>query len=369
MALATRQASRMNAKTSIQPGTMHSAKVDPDLRSVAEKPLPVRALSHTAAIVLLLDVVLVIVFTLLSRDHVFWSLANLQALLLAGTQALLLAVAIALLLGGGLIDLSLGANLVLSSVVGGLVIQSIAGPFSVTGDYSNLWLAIGCGFLGALGMGTLFGLFNALVIAWFNLNSLIATLATLGIGTGLALVITKGGDVSGLPQALQTSIGLNMIGGVVPLPALAAIAIAILAHLLLRYTRFGMRTLAMGSSRTAAERNGINTQRQIVYLGMIGGALAGLAGFVDLARFGATTVAGHSEAVLQAIAAVIIGGTLLEGGRVSIVGAFFGTVLAVVLQSGLIIVGVAPFYQVIAVGEVLLSAIIIDRRRQPATTC
>lgn len=326
-----------------------------------------RTFGHTAAMVLILDIILIIAFTILSRDNVFWSLMSFQSLMLAGTQALLLAVGIALLLGGGMIDLSLGANMVLSSVIGALVIQSVAGPFNVAGEYNNLWLAISAGFLASVGTGMLFGLFNALVVSMFNLNSLIATLATMGIGTGLALVITDGGDISGLPSAMQTGIGLNMIGGIVPLPALLAVVIAVLAHLVLRYTRFGLRILAMGSSRVAAERNGINTRRHILYIGLIAGGLAGLSGFVDLARFGATTVAGHSEAVLQAIAAVIIGGTLLEGGRVSILGAFFGTVLAVVLQSGLIIVGVAPFYQLIAVGGVLLSAIIIDRVRQPAS--
>ena len=345
-----------------------TSAVDPDLRSVEAKPLWRRAFGQTATMVLILDVTLIIGFTILSRDHVFWSLMSFQSMMLAGTQALLLAVAIALLLGGGHIDLSLGANMVLSSVIGALVIQSIAGPFSVTGDYNSLGWAIAAGFVASVSTGMLFGLFNAIVIATFKLNSLIATLATMGVGTGLALVITNGGDISGLPSVMQTSIGLNMIGGIVPLPAFLALLIAVSAHLVLRYTRFGLRILAMGSSKVAAERNGINTRRYTIYIGMLAGSLAGLAGFVDLARFGATTVAGHSEAVLQAIAAVIIGGTLLEGGRVSILGAFFGTVLAVVLQSGLIIVGVAPFYQLIAVGGVLLSAIVIDRIRQPSSS-
>src|SRR5262249_45828344 len=155
---------------------------------------------------------LVIIFGLLSREHVFWSVANLQALLLGGTEALLLALGLALLLGGGVFDLSLGANVVLSSVVGALVIQDIVGPFNVTGAYPNLALAITLGFVAAVGTGMVFGLLNGLVIALFDVNALITTLGTMGIGTGIALVITNGGDISGLPTALQKNIGLNMIG-------------------------------------------------------------------------------------------------------------------------------------------------------------
>ncbi|ALV41452.1 hypothetical protein AU252_10070 [Pseudarthrobacter sulfonivorans] len=92
------------------------------------------------------------------------------------------------------------------------------------------------------------------------------------IGTGIALVITNGGNISGLPSQIQSAIGLNMIGGVLPLPTLVALVVAALVTLLLKYTRFGMRSLAMGSSRTAAERAGIKTRRQTIQLTMIAGA-------------------------------------------------------------------------------------------------
>ncbi|WP_276203743.1 ABC transporter permease subunit [Pseudarthrobacter sulfonivorans] len=103
-------------------------------------------------------------------------------------------------------------------------------------------------------------------------NPLIATLGTMEIGTGIALVITNGGNISGLPSQIQSAIGLNMIGGVLPLPTLVALVVAALVTLLLKYTRFGMRSLAMGSSRTAAERAGIKTRRQTIQLTMIAGA-------------------------------------------------------------------------------------------------
>jgi ribose transport system permease protein len=336
---------------------------DPDLRAVEGKSLIRRLLGSTATWVFLIDIVLVIVFGVVSTSNVFWSLTSVQSLMLGGTQALLLALGLAMLLGAGVFDLSLGANLVLSSVVGALTIRAIAGPFNAANDYQNLGLAILLGFIASLATGTIFGLFNGFIVSTFDINPLIATLGTTGIGTGLALLLSNGGNISGLPNQLQTSIGLNMVGGVIPLPALVALALAVVVWFLLKYTRFGLRSLAMGSSRTSAERAGVKVKRQTMALTAIAGSLAGVAGFVDIARFGSTASTGHTQDALNAVTAVIIGGTLLEGGRVSIIGAVWGTILSVVLTSGLIIIGVAPFYQLIAVGAVLIVAISIDRYR------
>jgi ribose transport system permease protein len=218
------------------------------------------------------------------------------------------------------------------------------------------------GFAVSIACGILFGCVNGLAIAYLGINPLIATLGTAGIGTGIALVITNGGDVSGLPPQLQQDIGLKTIADI-PLPAFVAILLAVVVFLMIRFTRFGMRSLAMGSSRAAAERSGINVRQHALRLTMLAGAFAGLAGFIDIARFGATTTSGHTNDALGALTAVIIGGTLLEGGRVSIIGAIWGTGLAVILQEGLVVIGVQAFYQLIAVGAVLIVAVSVDRFR------
>lgn len=336
---------------------------DPDLRAVPRKTLARRLFSSTATWVLLIDIVLIVIFGLISTNQVFWSLTSIQSLMLGGTQALLLALGLAMLLGAGVFDLSLGANLVLSSVVGALTIRAVVGPFNPEGSYANLELGILLGFLAAVATGALFGLFNGFIVSTFDVNPLIATLGTMGIGTGIALLLSNGGNISGLPNQLQTQIGLNMVGGLIPLPALVAIGLAVVVWFILKYTRFGLRSLAMGSSRTSAERAGVKIKRQTMSLTAFAGSLAGLAGFVDIARFGSTAATGHTQDALNAVTAVIIGGTLLEGGRVSVIGAVWGTILSVVLTSGLIIIGVAPFYQLIAVGSVLIIAISIDRFR------
>jgi ribose transport system permease protein len=334
----------------------------PSLDDRATKPVnPVLGWLRTrGAWILLLDIALIGLFTALSRNHVFFSAANFESLLISSSQILLLALGLAMMLGAGIFDLSLGANLVLSSVVGALVIRSFQQTPGDPTSYPDPWLAIGVGFLACVATGILFGLVNGLLIAIGNINSLIATLGTLGIGTGIALLVSGGTDLGALPVDLQLAIGLNTIG-IVPIPAIVAIVIAVLLWAIVRYTRYGMRTQAIGSSRTSAERAGIRVRAHLISLAVMGGALAGLAGFIDLARFGSTALNGHANDALGAVTAAVIGGTLLEGGRISITGAIWGAALAVILRTGLVILGVSAFWQLIVVGLVLLIAVLLDR--------
>ncbi|GGL93308.1 ABC transporter permease [Nakamurella endophytica] len=337
--------------------------LDPDIRAVAPQSPLRRLFRETGTWILVLDVFLVLLFGALSDNFVFWSQTNVQALMINGTEALLLALGLAMLLGAGAFDLSVGSNLVLSSVLGALTIKGIAGPPDADGNYHNLGVAILLGAVVCIGTGVVYGIVNGILIAYFDINSLIATLGTMGIGTGAALVITQGGDVTSVPSQLQSEFGLASLWGFLPYPALVAIVAAVVLWWLLRYTRYGIRTLALGSERTSAERAGIRVKRHLVSLAAIAGGLAGLAGFVDISRYGSTAVAGHVQDPLVAITAVVIGGTLIEGGKVSIVGVIWGTVLAIVLQTGLIILGFQSFYQLIAIGVVLIVAVGLDRYR------
>lgn len=321
----------------------------------------VRWLRTRAAWVLLLDVVLVAVFTALSRDHVFFSLPSFQSLMVSMSEGLLLALAVSVLLGAGVFDLSIGANLVFSSVVGAKVVASFQGTHGDPGSYQHTGTAIALGALACVVTGALFGLVNGLIIAVAGINSLIATLATLGIGTGAAYLISGGSDVAAMPPVLQQQLGLRMIGGVVPLPAVFAFVALAVLWAVVRYTRFGLRVQAIGSSRPAAERAGIPVRGYLVGLMALAGALAGVAGFIDVSRFASTSLAGHGNDALAAVTAAVIGGTLLEGGSISVVGTLWGAALAVILQSGLVIVGVSSFWQLIAVGVVLLLAVLLDR--------
>ncbi|HUO35363.1 MAG TPA: ABC transporter permease [Candidatus Acidoferrum sp.] len=337
-------------------------QLDPDFRAVKPKNPLQRFFSKTGTWILVLDIALIILFGFMSEDFVFWSQTNVEALMINGTEALLLALGLAMLLGAGTFDLSVGSNLVLSSVLGGLTIKAITGVPDVHGNYAHLGIAIALGVLVCVGSGVIYGLCNGILVAYFEINSLIATLGTMGIGTGLALVITGGGDVTGIPEQLQSGFGVASLF-FIPYPALVAILAAIVLWAVLRFTRYGVRTLAIGSERTSAERAGINVKRHLTSLAALAGGLAGFAGFVDIARYGSTSQAGHVQDPLVAITAVVIGGTLIEGGKVSVIGAVWGTALAVVLQTGLIIVGAQSFYQLIVVGVVLIIAVGLDSYR------
>jgi ribose transport system permease protein len=343
----------------------------PDDRATKPSHPLVRWLKTRAAWILILDILLVVFFTLLSRDHVFGSVANAQSLLLSVSQVMLLALGLAMMLGAGIFDLSLGANLVLSSVMGALVIRQFQSTPGDLTSYHDIGTATVLGLLACIATGALFGLVNGVFIAVFKINSLISTLATMGIGTGVALLVTGGSDISGMPPSLQLDIGLKMIG-IVPVPAIAALVTAVILWLVVRYTRYGLRVQGIGSSSIAAERAGIRVPRYLFSLTLLGGVLAGIAGFIDLTRFSSTAIAGHANDGLGAVTAAVIGGTLLEGGRISITGAVWGTGLAVILQTGLVIVGVSAFWQLIVVGVVLLGAVVLDRfaavRRRTKTT-
>ena len=316
-----------------------------------------RALSGSTALwVFVVDVILVLVFGFISPDQAFFTTRSFQSLALDAAEALILATGIALLLGASEIDLSLGANLLLSSVVGGKVISSFG--------TSSPGLATVLGIIVCLATGAALGLANGLIVTRLRVVSLIATLASLGIATGIANLVTSGTDITGLPESLQTGFGIKTAAGI-PLPAFVAFALWLVTLILFRTTRYGMRILAMGSNRGAAERAGLRVNLHLVVTFALVGMMAGLAGFIDLTRFATTNLAGHTNDGLAAITAAVIGGTSLFGGRVSLGGVLSGTLLAVILQDGLVVVGLSPFYQLIAIGVVLIAAVSLDQRRRP----
>ena len=131
-------------------------------------------------------------------------------------------------------------------------------------------------------------------------------------------------------------------------------------------TRFGRYTLAIGSNEEAARRAGIDIGRHLIKVYAIAGLLAGLAGWLSLARFSTTQIAGYDTLNLQAIAAVVIGGTSLFGGIGTIFGTTVGVFIPIVLQNGFVITRVQPFWQQVAVGAVLIAAVYVDQLRRRA---
>lgn len=224
------------------------------------------------------------------------------------------------------------------------------------------WVPV-LGLAVALASGAFWGLVNGLLIARARLTPLIVTLASMGIALGLARLMTGGVDLTGVPRSIVTSIGIGRIGGI-PVIVLIACVFASVAGIALHMTRFGLYTYAVGSNEQGARRAGIKVDRHLISIYVFSGVCAGLAGYLTLTRFSSTTISGHAMDNLKAITAVVLGGASLFGGIGSMYGTAAGVFIPVVLASGLIIVGLPSFWQEVAVGIVLLAAVLLDQYRR-----
>lgn len=314
-------------------------------------------IAATSTWIFLVLVVIIAVFSLLDFDS-FASVFNLRNIMIDASSLLIIAVGMTFVIITSGIDLSVGSVLVFSQVVASLLMRGMGA------EGMDVILA---GLGSSLLAGVAWGLLNGFLIAKARIPALIVTLGTLGMAQGAALLLSGGINVRrAVPTELVTTVGIGRLFGQIPYLVLIAAGVTIIGGILLHMTRFGRYTYAIGSSAEASRRAGINVPRHLIKVYALSGLLAGLAGFVLLARFTTTTIEGHGTDNLQAIAAVVIGGTSLFGGR----GAMFGTVVGVfipaILRNGFIILGIRPFWQQVAVGAVLILAVYFDQVKRRA---
>jgi ribose transport system permease protein len=254
------------------------------------------------------------------------------------------------------IDLSVGFVLVLSGVVAGEYYLSHGSANAGTG---TIWIGAVIG----VAVGTGWGLLQGIMVAKLKIPALIATLAGLGGAEGISYLITGGSDLRVVPNRLVSSIGTGSIAGVQWLIVIS-FAATLIFGLMLTYTRFGRYTFAIGSNPEAASRAGIRVDRHLMKVYALSGAMAGLAGILNLAYFGTTTISGHPLDNLTVITAVVLGGASLFGGRGSMVGTLIGVYIPAMLATGLIIVGVNQYWQYVLTGAVLAAAVYLDQFRR-----
>jgi ribose transport system permease protein len=301
----------------------------------------------------LILVALIVVFSLLSFNE-FFAVANARNIATDAAVLLVLAVGATYVIITAGIDLSVGSVLVFAGVVSAKLMNEVGG---------NNWGVILIGLAAALLAGLAWGLLNGILIAKAKIPAFIVTLGTLGMSLGAGYLITGGVDEREVPFKLISDVGIGRIIGI-PYLVLIALAVAIVLGILLAQTRFGRYTYAIGSNEEAVRRAGVSVDRHLIKIYALAGTLSGLAGFMNLARFGTTTIGGHATDNLNAIAAVVIGGTSLFGGIGSILGTVFGVFIPAVLQNGFVIVGVQAFWQQVAVGAVLILAVYLDQLRR-----
>jgi ribose transport system permease protein len=302
----------------------------------------------------LILVALILVFSALEYTS-FVSSANARNIATDAAVLLVLATGMTYVIITAGIDLSVGGVLVFGGVVSAKAMHAAGG---------DNWGVIVVGLVVALAGGLAWGLINGFLIAKAKIPAFVVTLGTLGMSLGAALVITGGVDERDVPFKLITTIGTGRAFNQIPWLVLIAFAVAIVFGIVLAGTRFGRYTYAVGSNEEAARRAGIPVDRHLMKVYALAGTLAGLAGFLSLARFSTTTIGGHDTDNLQAIAAVVIGGTSLFGGIGTMLGSVFGVFIPAVLQNGFVIIGVNPFWQGIAVGAVLIGAVYLDQLRR-----
>jgi ribose transport system permease protein len=288
------------------------------------------------------------------RPAYFFTVDNLRNIVLDSSILMVIAVGMTLVIITAGIDISVGSVLVFSGVLAAKTMDAMGG----TSD-----LALVVGLLVSLGSGLACGLVNGVLISRLRLPAFVATLGTLGVFYGFALLLCGGVDQPYKLDRLVLTVGRGTGPGGLPWLIVIALGVAALVGIILRGTQFGRFTYAVGSNPEAARRAGINVARHLTVVYGICGLLAGLAGWMSLARFNSTTIGGHSTDNLQAIAGVVIGGTSMLGGAGGIAGTVVGTLIPLVLQNGFIILAVEPFWQEVAIGTVLLVAVYFDQLR------
>lgn len=249
----------------------------------------------------------------------------------------------------GDIDLSVGSVVSLATVVTGYLIVKVGVPYQVG-------MAVG------VSVGILIGLINGTLVNTTGVPSFIVTLGMMGVARGVALVITKGSSISGLPPAYLT-VGQGYVFGV-PIPVIIMIVIAILAHIFLSRMKLGRYIYFTGSNIQAARLSGINVNRIKLLVFTICSALAATEAVIETSRMNAAQPAAGIGYELSAIGAVIIGGSSLFGGEGTVLGTILGATLLGMITNGLVLLGVSAYWQQVFSGSIIILAVALDMWRQ-----
>lgn len=334
-----------------------------------------KVFKHLGMWPVLLALFAVLVFAMYLKNPLiaqnFVSLPNILTILEQASVKLVLAVGMTLIILSAGIDLSVGAVLAFAAVVG--MGATMPAGTELNGDvllssYIPEQLALPAFLLA----GLLLGMFNGTLVAYLKLNPFVATLATMIVWRGAAYIQANGTSI------LNTKIGFAWLGNsglidaftgsdpVFDLPWLVIVAAVVIAvtWVILNRTILGKHIYAVGDNRHAAELTGVNVPRVLMFVYSVGGLCAGLAAAMTSARiFGANGKLGETYE-LDAIAAVVLGGTSLTGGVGTIIGTVVGVLFIEIMNIGLTALNVSAYWQMVAKGSIIIAAVLLDRFRQ-----
>jgi ribose transport system permease protein len=304
--------------------------------------------------VLLGLILVLVVFSLLSPP--FRQLDNLMLILLQASFIGIVAAGQTLVVLTGGIDLSVGSLIGLAGVVAALLMKQGLGPIGPLPSYAAIAVA--------LALGTFIGWLHGLLIAKRNLPPFIVTLGSLSVLRGVALVITNASSINALPDNFKWVSDADL--GILPMPSLIMLGTFLILAYALRNTKFGRYTYAIGGNESSARLSGVPVDHYKIYVYMLSGFLAAVAGVVLIARLdsGAYTYGEGYE--LSSVAAVIIGGTSLRGGIGGVWGTLVGVLIMATVSNGMVMLDISPLWYDIVSGSIILLAVLIDVERRRA---
>ncbi|MCO6049277.1 ABC transporter permease [Mesorhizobium sp. RP14(2022)] len=285
-------------------------------------------------------------FAITLGDSGFLTVRNLSNIVLQTAPATVMAVGLVFVLSAGEIDLSFGSTVAVAALAAAVVMQSWPMPL---------------GILAGLGAGLLIGLINGALVAYLRLPSFLVTLATMGLFAGIARSMT---NLRSVPVQNDLFTGIFGSGALLSIPSLVlwTAGVILIGHLVYRQTRFGAHVIATGDNPRAALVSGIKVARIRLTVLAISGLMAGLAGLLYAGRLQAARYTLGETDLMTVIAAVIVGGTALNGGKGSIIGALVGSLLMGMLNNGLILMGLSVSDQMIVRGLIILGAVAVSLR-------
>ena len=322
-------------------------KNSPKVVNIKNKNLFSRIGAIREVIIFLLTLGLFIVFFITTKGIIF-SADSLKIIFVAVSELGLAAIGVTMLMISGEFDLSVGSISAMGALVAAKLYQLGLNPF--------LTLAI------AIIVGIVLGCFNGLITVKFKLPSFIVTLATMIGFRGLIYVITEGVPIGFKVFETHPAFYKFLTGqlGVIPIPLIWLVVIMIIITLFLNYQKFGNHVLAVGGNKETARAMGINTDKVKIICFMVAGMLAALTGVMRLTRVRSFHSLQGDQIALLAIAAAVIGGTLLTGGVGTIIGAVLGTIVIVLVEYGLIMSGIGAYMYNVVLGGVIIAVVILN---------
>ncbi|MEM1286999.1 MAG: ABC transporter permease [Pseudomonadota bacterium] len=288
-------------------------------------------------------IVLIAAFMGVFEPARYFRLSNLNQILLDAALYMPMAMAMTFVITQRGIDLSIGSVAALTAIIMAFLIKQYG---------FNAWIAGGI----ALALGAFMGLINGLVITRLKVPDLIGTLAMDLVYRGFALVLAKGLVLARFPE-IVTEIGRGQAFIFLPTPVIIGMITMVVGYFLLRQTHFGRYTIAIGSNPEASEMTGVSVDRHKIYAYVLMGAMAALAGILLMGKLNAIQATSAPYFNLHVIAAVVVGGTSLFGGRPSMVGSFAGVLLLSMMINALVTLRIEFFWQSVASGVVIIVSV------------